>query len=149
MATGPATTARRQRGTTLLEALIAFLVLSLGMLAIARMQSHLRVDADLARQRSEAIRLAQEEIETLRAFSTISASPGARSFDGIANASRSVSGIATYALIRQIEPIGRPRAKAVSVTVSWTDSTGTPQHIELHTLISGSDPALGAALSSS
>ena len=70
-----------QRGIGLIEALLAFLVLSLGMLAIARLQSDLRSNAELARQRSEAVRIAQQEIETLRAYSVLTASAGARSYD--------------------------------------------------------------------
>ena len=48
---------RRARGATLLEALVAFLVLSLGMLTMARVQSSLRLNSDIARQRTEAVRL--------------------------------------------------------------------------------------------
>ena len=75
----PPTAMRHQRGTTLLEALIAFLVLSLGILTIGRVQTHLRLGSDIARQRAEAVRLGQEELENLRAFSVLGAASGARS----------------------------------------------------------------------
>lgn len=135
-----------QHGSTLLEALVAFLVLSLGMIAIARLQGQLRLDADVARQRSEAVRLAQEDMETLRGFSTIAAAPGTRSFDALASASRTVDGGTAYLIDRRIGPSDAPQAKTASITVSWTDRSGTAQHVTLHSLIAGSDPALSAAL---
>lgn len=63
--------ARRQRGFTLLEALIAFLVLALGMVALAQLPKQLRLRGEVARQQGEAARLAQSEMETLRAFAVI------------------------------------------------------------------------------
>ena len=141
-------TRHAQRGTTLFEALIAFLVLSLGMVAIARLQGHLRLDADAARQRSEAVRLAQEDIETLRGFATVDAATpaGARAFDAIASASRSVDTGTTYLIERQIAAAGALPAKSASVTVSWTDRSGTAQQVVLHSIIARTDPALSGAL---
>ena len=144
--------ARRQRGTTLLEALVAFLVLSLGMLTVARVQTQLRFNSDVARQRSEAVRLGQDELETLRAFSVIAASGTARSFADVATASRTVdstTGHASntrYLVARQVDAASAPHAKTASVTVSWTDRAGDPQHVVLDSLISGTDPAYSGAL---
>ena len=45
-------TAAAQRGVALIEALLAFLVVALGMLGIARIHADLRTHADLARQRT-------------------------------------------------------------------------------------------------
>jgi hypothetical protein len=39
-----------------------------------------------------------------------------------------------------------PHAKSASITVSWTDRSGTAQQVMLHSIIAGSDPALAAAL---
>ena len=137
---------RTQRGTTLFEALVAFLVLSLGMLAIARVQGHLRLDADVARQRSEAVRLAQEDMETLRGFATTGPTADARSFDAIDSASRSIGGSTAYTLDRQIAATDMPQAKSVSVSVRWADRSGAAQQLTLHSIVAGTDPALSAAL---
>jgi Tfp pilus assembly protein PilV len=145
-------TTRRQRGATLLEALIAFLVLALGMLAVTRVQANLRLHADIARQRSEAVRLAQEDIEAMRAFATLAASAGARSFEAIASASRTVdasSGYASntrYLVQRRIDAAGTLQAKTAAVTVSWADRSGAAQQVALHSVIAGIDPAFSAAL---
>ncbi|MES2098221.1 MAG: prepilin-type N-terminal cleavage/methylation domain-containing protein [Pseudomonadota bacterium] len=142
----------RQRGITLIEALIAVLILALGMLAIARLQTHLRLNAEIARQRSEAVRLAQEDIEALRAFAVLAATSGVASFDAIAGASRTVdaaSGYATntaYLVTRQIDTAGALQAKNLRVTVGWTDRAGNPQQVELASVIAGIAPAHGGAL---
>ena len=148
-----ATHARRgQRGTTLIEALIAFLVLTLGMLTVARVQTHLRLNADIARQRSEAVRLAQEDLESLRAYAVLAAASGARSYEDIASHSRTVdsdSGYATdtsYLVARAIDAGDTPSAKDATVAVSWTDRGGGAQQVALSSVIAGAEPAYSGAL---
>ena len=145
-------TARRQRGTTLLEALVAFLVVSLGMLTVARVQTQLRLNSDLARQRSEAVRLGQEDLESLRAFSVVAASGALRSYADVVSASTTVdsaSGYVTntrYTVARQIDAASAPGAKNASVTVSWNDRSGAAQQVALNSIINGNDPAYSGAL---
>ncbi|MEO8806624.1 MAG: hypothetical protein ABI433_11105 [Burkholderiaceae bacterium] len=143
---------RRQQGIGLLEALIALLVLSLGTLTISRLQTHLRLGSDIARQRAEAVRLGQEDIEAQRAFSVLAASGAARSYAGIGSASTDVdasTGYAThtrYTVSRQITPTGTLGAKSAAVTVGWTDRAGGTQKIVLNSVITAHDPAHGGAL---
>lgn len=140
----------RQRGTTLLEALIAFLVLTLGMLAIARVQAQLRLNAETARDRSEAVRLAQDEIESLRAFSVLAAAPGMRSFESIASATRQVGTGGTsqtaYVVARQVDAVGALAAKNVVVSVRWADRSGAAQQVTLASVIAGISPGYSGAL---
>ena len=139
---------RAQRGIGLIEALVAFLVLSLGMLAMTRVQSDMRAHAELARQRTEAVRIAQQEIETLRAYSVLTASAGARSFDQIANASATIDSIGPtrFELARQVGALADGQAASVALTVHWNDRRGEAQHTTLSSVIARSAPALGAAL---
>jgi len=139
---------RVQRGIGLIEALLAFLVLSLGMLAMTRVQSDLRAHAELARQRTEAVRIAQQHIESLRAYSVLTASAGTRSYEQIAPASTTVDSIAPtrYELIRQVDAAADRQAASVAVTVRWNDRRGGPQQTTLSSVIGRSAPSLAAAL---
>jgi len=140
--------ARTQRGFGLIEALLAFLVLCLGMLAMTRLQSDLRAHAELARQRTEAIRIAQQDIESLRAYSVLTTSVGARSYDQIANDSVTVDSIGPtrYELARQVGASADGQAASVDVTVRWNDRRREPRHTTLSSMILRSAPALAAAL---
>jgi Tfp pilus assembly protein PilV len=147
----------RQRGTTLLEALVAFLVLSLGMLTVARVQTGLRLHAEAARQRSEAVRLGQEDIESLRAYSIFEhpagvASGPARSYTDVASRTTAVDttpglAVATrYTVTRQVGAASARNAKDVSVRVGWTDRGGNAHRVALDSLIAGNDPGGSGAL---
>ena len=144
---------RRQRGTTLLEGLVALLVLSLGMFSVGRVQTQLRLNADMARQRSEAVRLAQEDLERLRAFSVVAATAGAHAYADIVNASTTVDASTGYAsntsyrVARSVTPAQVPNAKNASVAVSWADRAGAEHQVVLNSVIAGSNPAYSGALS--
>ncbi len=143
---------RRQHGISLIEALIALLVLSLGMLTVSQLQSHLRLGSDIARQRAEAVRLGQEDIEALRAYSVLAASGAARSWAGITSASRNVdasTGYAThtrYTVAREVVATNALAAKTAAVTVHWNDRDGAALKIVLTTVIAANDPAHGGLL---
>lgn len=66
----------RDRGVSLIEALVALAVMAFGMLGVVGMQSTLRFNSDVSKQRSEAVRIVQETVEQRRNFSTISALAG-------------------------------------------------------------------------
>jgi Tfp pilus assembly protein PilV len=140
-----------QRGMALLEVLIAFLVLAFGFVGITRLQNQLRLNADIARQRSEALRLAQEDMESLRDFTTITPGPSGPAYTDIASASRTVdtaSGYRTntrYQIDRRITT--NAGFRTATVTVSWDDRSGQAQQAMLQSVIAGTPPALSGALS--
>jgi type IV pilus modification protein PilV len=142
----------RRRGITLVEVLVCLLVLTVGLAAVSRLQAHLRLSAEAARQRAEALRLAQNEMERLRAFTQVAAGAGP-SYAGIEsrepvpmeNASASAS--TRYTLERQVATVAAPRYKAVTLTVRWSDRIGDAQQVELPSMVAGIAPALGGVLS--
>jgi len=76
----------RQRGVTLLESLLAFFVLAAGSVAVAALQRELHLAADVSRERSQALRVAEDDVERLRAFVAIEGPPATRTFAAIASA---------------------------------------------------------------
>ncbi|HKX41775.1 MAG TPA: prepilin-type N-terminal cleavage/methylation domain-containing protein [Burkholderiaceae bacterium] len=140
-----------QRGITLIEALLSFVILAFGMLGIARLHVDLRAHADLARQRTDATRIAGEDMERLRAFSVLGSSGAAPSYAAIATASIEVAdstgGAATrYTIERHVATIAGEQAADVAVVVHWTDRRDGAQHAALNSVIARSDPVLAAAL---
>ena len=141
-----------QRGTTLLESLIAFVFLSLGTIATVQLEGALRQHADLARQRTEATRLGDKELESLRAYSVVDAASGVASYAGIVEAVAVVdssSGYASntsYRVVRHVDDGAVTGAKATSISVEWTDRNGAPQAVRLDSVIARIDPAYSGAL---
>lgn len=134
---------RRQRGFTLLEAMIALLVVAFGMLGLASMQTQLSRSSEVAMQRSEATRLAQQQIETMRAFTTTTGTSAASWATLVASSAtpqtRSV-GQHAYAVSWSVGGATADKMRPVSVAVTWDDRAGQAQGVTLNTVISQTDP---------
>jgi Tfp pilus assembly protein PilV len=148
-------TLRSQRGLSLIEALVAFLVVTLGMLGLIRSQEGLRLNSDTARHRGEALRLAQKTLEEQRAFiapnAILVSTPGAPHYADIqSSSSQSITtgpSNTSYHVQRQVDDNTSFAYKTSRVEVGWTDRRGQPQALQLHALIAGQDPNLAAVLS--
>lgn len=150
-------TARRtSRGVSLVEAVVALAVMGFGMLGVAAMQSSIRYNADVARQRAEAVRVANEAIEVMRSYATVTAS-GKVDYTDIATGipalvatiplPASVVGTnATYTRTVTVFDTPAQNRKTVQVTVSWLDRTNTQQDVRFSTEIHRSPPELAASL---
>ena len=145
----------KQRGVSLIEALVAFGVMAFGMMAVVGMQSTLRGSGDLARQRAEAVRIAQDAMETWRGFSTLETTAGRMAFaDIVSVGSQPVAGVfnTTYRLRRQVNPdlavagTVPARRSTLVVDVGWEDRTGQTQSVRLASSITGMEPELTASL---
>ncbi len=147
----------RQRGISLVEAIVALGVMAFGMLALVGVQSTLRNNGDLARQRTEAVRIAQERLESFRAFAALTGTTGGLDFDEIVSAGRTAvtttgtaldgrlnttfSSTVTAAAATHTAPV-RP----ITVVVDWTDRLGQFQSVVLHSVLAGLPPELPGSL---
>ncbi len=111
-----------QKGIGLVEVLIALLVVSLGLLAMASFQGSLLKASGSNKARAEAIGIAQQELELIRYAATTSddfllipTNPAAKTVVGT-NASFTVTSAAE-------DPVANSIINVV-VTVGWTDATG-------------------------
>jgi type IV pilus modification protein PilV len=158
MNTLPYRNRHRQAGFTLVEALVALLVMSFGMLALAGMQMTMNRSADLARQRSEAVRLAQLKMEQLRAYDGIDS--GSYTYGANVVSSGSAETIcptctsplnsttnATFArswAVTRSDGVTATTSddlqKWIRVAVSWTDRTNQTQTVTLSSVIARNDP---------
>ena len=146
------------RGVVLIEALVALLIVTFGIIALGGLQATLTRGADLARQRGDALRIASSRMESLRTYSQFSGSDN--SFTGIQTVPESSIEVdqtgsnTDFSLTSTIATSDGNKLpsdydgilKAVRVHVGWKDRAGDAQHITLVSFISGADPALGFVL---
>lgn len=143
---------RRQRGVSLIEALVALTVMSFGMLAVVGVQATLRLNSDVAKQRSEGVRIAQEAMEAWRGFAQLDADPAAvrKAYADIATtASVAVPGYTTntaYTVERTVGDDPSQNLKSIRVIVRWADRNGQAQSVTLDSYVARIDPALTAAV---
>ncbi|MNZ52311.1 hypothetical protein D3C78_701550 [compost metagenome] len=158
---------KRMSGFSLIEALIAFLIIGVGLLGAAKMQALLSTDSAVSQQRDEAVVVAQDLIERFRGFTALPTTSGRVAYDDIASSAtaETVSGInASYNRSWTVEECcidqttqtnacpaancgsNEMRWKNLSVAVSWTDKGNTANNINLTTKISRLAPAQDAAL---
>jgi Tfp pilus assembly protein PilV len=125
----------------LVEVLVSLAVLATGMAGLLRLQTGLRASADLSHQRSVALRLAQDDLEALRA-----APSPADAAAGGTQTLEPTAATATYTLNRRVQPVAWPGLTQVQVELAWADRHGRAQSLQLDTLLAGLDPALSGAL---
>lgn len=156
---------KRQRGFGLIEVMVTMLVLSVGILAHIGFQRMVFRDTNVAEARNNAVQLAAEKVEDLRAYTQLKSETGKIAYEDIANnaGGRIAQGTLTVgntlynriwkvknwyydspnSAATQTVPSGDPLPdfKQIQVTVQWIDLEGAAQSVDLYTSISGLDPA--------
>lgn len=142
-----------QRGVSLIEAVVALAVMAFGILGVVGVQSTLRFNADVARQRAEAVRIAQENIEAWRGFTVMTMpSPANGHTTALADiqtdsSPTTVAGTnASFSVLRQVTTVGGSTARALTVQVSWADRTGVTQSVVLNSQVAGILPEISGTL---
>lgn len=139
---------RRSRGVSLIEAMVALAVMGFGTLAVLGVQTSLRMNGDIARQRGEAVRIGQTELQAARAWATMAQYDALESPD---EDEERLVGNTLYTVRRTVADAAaadpnQPRRKTVVLAVLWTDRAGQAQGIRLNTAIHGAAPVLAGSL---
>lgn len=129
----------REQGVSLIEAMIAALILALAVLAITGLQVNTLADSGQSRVSTYALNFAEEKIEELRDFSRFDI------YSALANGTDTqVSEGATLTRAWTISACpNSATCKQAQVTVTWVDATGTQQQVLLTSYISEEDPVRG------
>lgn len=144
---------RRCRGVSLVEAMVALAVMAFGMLALVGVQATLRMNNDLAKQRSEATLIATEEVERLRNYFKLlpdvnQAGISWSEIEGTVSVYTPPQpiGNTTYRVDRLVTTDTANRRKTFKVEVTWPDRTGITQRVVLDGLVWGVVPELSTLL---
>ena len=140
----------KQKGFSLVEVMITFLILAFGLLALAKFQGVLTTQGAIAKQQGDALTIAKDTLDQWRHFGVLDATTGKVAYADIATQSAqvvTVNGI-NYTVNRTVmeeQVYPNPEYKKLEVTVTWTDRTGTDHSVLLTSIISKVDPALSGS----
>ncbi len=126
----------KQNGISLLEVLIAFLILGVGALGLTKLNVYLERESQYAIKSIEALRLAENKLEWFRTRGASAATPAMpiADFDAISTGT-STSG--HYTLEWDVTPATVSGSlKTITITSSWEDRMGITQSVELKTMLS-------------
>ena len=138
----------KQRGVSLVEALVSLAVMSFGMLGVVGVQATLRYNAEVSKQRSEAVRIGQQEMESLRSFvqQGIDATGARRAYSDMqSGTSTTALPVATgsntaFTIERTVNDATAFGFKSARVRVLWTDRSGREESISLNSNIAAMGP---------
>ncbi|MEY2690483.1 MAG: hypothetical protein RL375_4683 [Pseudomonadota bacterium] len=136
--------APRFSGVALVEVLIALAVLTVGLAGLARLQLWLWIGTDAARQQSEATRLAQNDLDSLRGWTRLTSGAGELAYADIAAQSATdvtgLTGNTNYRLKRLAATSTEPGFKVVTTRLHWTDREGAARSLALPSVFGAIDP---------
>jgi prepilin-type N-terminal cleavage/methylation domain-containing protein len=159
---------RNARGFSLIEVMIAVIVLAVGLLALAVLQGELFRSGAEAKARANAATIAQQVIEDARTFGFVSAPDAAytgNTYNSLADDEWTVEGVSgiDYTVTRTVtryrfdpdegadgefvvntvDPfsLAVPEFKMVRVVVGWTDNLGDEKQIQMADSIAAISPA--------
>lgn len=136
------TTRNSVTGYVLIEALVAVLIVALGVLALTKLEAMVISSAGESRSRSEAMAISQAQMEVLRNSVLLS------QFPANATGTAQTSGQnATYNLAWSITtPDASLAQRLVALTTTWTDRFGNTQTLTLNSQVAWNDPLGQGAL---
>ncbi|HEY5780279.1 MAG TPA: prepilin-type N-terminal cleavage/methylation domain-containing protein [Lysobacter sp.] len=153
---------RRARGFSLLEVLIAVVVLSFGLLALAALQSRIFQASAEVKAQSIGLALAKGKLEDMRSFMSMAQYQGLNTGSDTATTVDGTSFTRSWTVKRYAVPVAGggttfqqygtvtgalPAAyapnrefKTVEMAVTWTDASGQARAVRMEDAIAGIDP---------
>jgi hypothetical protein len=131
----------RPLGFALLEALIALLLISIGLLAVSKLQTLSLLGSGEGRARTEAANISQERLEELRNLLQKG------DFTALAGGTATVPGSnASYTLTWTVTPDASLEQHLVQMSTTWTDTRTGTQRLDLNSLVAWDDPGAQSRL---
>ncbi|MFB1490675.1 MULTISPECIES: prepilin-type N-terminal cleavage/methylation domain-containing protein [unclassified Thiocapsa] len=117
---------KRSRGFSLIEAMIAFLIIGIGFLGVSKLQLFVSGGSGSSQQRTQALHMAQDKIECFRAWP----SSCVASYNDIASSSSAedIAPAGSGAVFHRswtVTTNTNPTYKNLTVTVTWDNREGT------------------------
>jgi Tfp pilus assembly protein PilV len=129
-----------QRGFSLTEALLAFLVASFAILALVRANSAVVASAADGKVQTEALRLAEQKVEQLRNIDTLAAYQALASSATAENLIGTNTNFSRTWTVTKVSSSGSPAYADVTVDVTWQDSDGIGRTATLRSRIAETRP---------
>lgn len=140
----------KQQGASLVEVLIALVILGVGVIVLVKFQGDLTRDRGYVSQQNAAMVIAKNKIEDLRHYTEIATGGGGVAYDDIASGTQTVTGANTdYTLTWTVTDVVSPPHKLLTVTVSWTDTANNAQSITLNSIVAPNDPEVSGTVMNS
>ena len=131
---------KSQAGFSMIEVLVAMLIIPIGLLGVAKFQTNIMITGAETKTRSEALYAATSKIEELRTFANNT------DYSSIASGSDTIAASAgsNAVLTRSwtVTDVASPNYKVIVVSVGWTASSNQPDSVSLTSYISMADPVV-------
>ncbi|MCW8335480.1 type IV pilus modification PilV family protein [Vibrio paucivorans] len=128
----------KQCGYSLVEVMIAFILIGVASLALLKLQAYVEQKSDFATRSIDALNMAEQKLEWFRtrgASSALSSIGVADYTTDIITGSDNSDPIYSVSWTLEEESLSGA-LKTISVEVSWSDRKGTTQNIHLDSMIS-------------
>jgi len=125
----------KSKGFSLIEVLISFVVLTVGVLGLIKLQIYMEVKSENALHSIDALYLAEEKLELFQTRAQ-SAGTGTMLYSDIKGSTESLSmtGTTVSRVVEVDSPL--PDIKRIKVSIIWRDRWDTAQSVALNTIIS-------------
>jgi prepilin-type N-terminal cleavage/methylation domain-containing protein len=146
MGSNHSTTSRKSTaGFTLVEVIVALLILSTGILGLVRFQGTILANSSFSREHSEAVLIAQRKVEELRSYAALAPSAGSLAYADVIDGADTLPGkTGDYQRVWSVTDSAGPDYKQLNTDVTWTDVQGNDQTVSVTTEIGRIHPALTA-----